>query len=47
MTSWLIDFTTYIRVVSNDKPNDEEARAYIERETGQVLDNAHIKITRC
>lgn len=47
MSSWLIDFTAFIRVASDDKPTDDEARACIKQETGQILDNAHIEITRC
>lgn len=45
MSSWLIDVTSFIRVVSDDKPTSEEAVSYIKEEIGQLIDNMYVEIT--
>ena len=45
MSSWLIDITSFIRVVSDDKPTPVEAVDHIKEEIRQIIDNMHIEIT--
>lgn len=50
MSSWLIDITSFIRVVSDDKPTQDQARDYIrdnKDKFAQMLDNMDVKITHC
>ncbi len=47
MSSWLIDITSFIRIVSDDEPTEEEARGYIKEEIGQLIDNSDVKVTHC
>ena len=45
MSSWLIDITSFIRVVSDDEPTPEEAVVHVKEEISQLIDNMHIEIT--
>lgn len=45
MSTWIIDIDSFIRVVSDDFPTEEEIVNYIREEISELIDNMHTEVS--